>query len=334
MKIGDNISRYRLAAISFIGIAMLVISPSCFNDDFNKAMKLELFPYQVMVPVNNVPVPGNGGIITNGVVTGTSIQLMWTRATDVETLQPDLEYILYRSDTNNINTPDEAAKNGTVVTGWQNDIASAVADTLLPGTTYYFNVVVRDGEGNRAAYVTVAVTTQTDAVYIFSAGTYMGNLTTPKSPSPRDDIDALCNLGKMKSSTPPCLYTRAFISVSAGDDIASMPKNYGVPTDKIIISTTNIKIADNWFDLLDGTIDETLNKAGVANNFWWSGSDVNGGYPDFKSMASTSTNCANWTDGTNSSWGNEGATNKTDSSWIYDGYIVCNNSLHVLCICW
>jgi hypothetical protein len=313
---------------------MMVLLSSCFNDDFNKAIKMELLPYQVMVPVNNSPIPGNGGLITNGVVTGTSVQLMWTRAIDAETPQPDLEYILYRSDTNNINTPDEAAKNGAVVAGWQKDIVTAVADSLLPGTTYYFNVVVRDGEGSRAAYIIVAVTTQTDAVYLYSAGTYTGDLTTPKSPSPRDDIDALCNLGKMKSSPPPCLYTRAFISISIADDIASMPKNYGVPTDRRIISTTNIIIADSWFDLLDGTIDETLMKAGVANNFWWSGSDVNGAYPDFKAEASTSTNCAGWTDGTNVSWGNEGATNKTDSTWMYDGYIVCNNSLHVLCICW
>ena len=334
MKNRDNISKFRLAAISGINIVMIALLSSCFNDDFNKAIKMEEFPYQVMVPVNSIPVPGNGGLITNGVVTDTSIQLMWTRAIDVETTQTDLEYILYRSDSNNISTPEEAENYGTVVEDWQADMVYAEVDSLSPGTTYYFNVIVRDGDGGRAAYVTVAVTTQTDAVYMFSAGTYTGNLTTPKSPSPRGDIDALCNLGKMKSSPPPCLYTRAFISISPGDDIASMPMNYGVPTDRRIISSTDIKIADNWLDLLDGAIGETLQKAGVANNFWWSGSDAKGNYPDFKAAASTSTNCADWTDGTSSSWGNEGATNKTDATWLYDGYIVCNNSLHVLCICW
>ena len=334
MKIRDNISRFGLEAISVINIAVTVLLSSCADDDFNKAMKLELLPYQVMVPVNNVPEPGNGGMITNGVVTNTSIQLIWTRATDVETPQADLEYILYLSDSNNIRTPIEAEENGTVVAGWEFDIVTAVADTLFPGRVYYFNVIVRDSDGNQVAYSTASVTTRSDAIYIYSAGTYTGNLTTPKSPSPRDDIDALCDLGKMKSSTPPCISTRAFISISPVDDIESMPMNYGVPTDRRIISTSNIQIAIDWLSLLKGPIDETLQKAGVANNFWWSGSDVNGGYPDFKAAASSSTNCADWTDGTNASWGNEGATNKTDTGWIYDGYIVCNNSLHVLCICW
>jgi hypothetical protein len=446
MKIGDNISRYRLAAISFIGIAMLVISPSCFNDDFNKAMKLELLPLEILIPLDdiptpgnngtiipgivnntsiqiqwmlaedkettqselvyrvyisdfdnintvklaeengmpvdgwqkditsavvgsltpnttyyfnvlvrdsagnkaaylslsvttsispiNVPLPGNGGIITTTAVGSSSIQLSWTQATDVETSQIDLEYSLYRSDSNNIATPDDADKNGMVVASWQKDMVMALAESLSPSTNYYFNVIVRDGDGNRSAYVTIAVTTASNTIYLYSAGQYTGNLTTPTSASAREDIDGLCKTKTAKTALPPCLYTRAFISVSAGDDIASMPKNYGVPTDKIIISTTNIKIADNWFDLLDGTIDETLSKAGVANNFWWSGSDVNGSYPDFKSAAAVSTNCADWTDGTNASSGNDGATNKTDATWLYEGYSNCNNSLHVLCICW
>lgn len=323
-----------MVAISIVNIAMMILLSSCFDDDFNTTIKLELLPYNVMVPVNSAPVPGNNGLITNGVVTDTSVQLNWTRATDVETPQPDLEYILYSSDSNNIRTPDEAEMNGTVVEDWQADMAYVEVNSLSSGTIYYFNVVVRDGAGNRAAYITVAVTTQADAIYIFSAGTYTGNLTTPESPSPRDDIDALCDLGMMKSSPPPCLYSRALISISPEDDIASMPKNFGIPTDRKIISTSNILIADNWSDLLDGTIYETLQKAGVANNFWWSGSDANGNYPDFKVEVITSSNCADWTDGTSSSWGNEGATNKTDAAWLYDGYIVCNNSLHVLCVCW
>src|SRR4030042_4554811 len=121
MKIRDNISKHRLSAISVISIVMMVLLSSCFDDDFNNAIKWELFPYQVMVPANNVPEPRNGGLITS-VADNTTVNLNWTLALDEETDQADLEYIVYLSDSNNINTPDEAEKNGTVVADWPKGI--------------------------------------------------------------------------------------------------------------------------------------------------------------------------------------------------------------------
>jgi hypothetical protein len=308
------------------------MSPSCFNDDFNKAMKLELLPLEILIPPDNIPinmpVPGNGGIITTTAVGSTSIQLSWTQATDVETSQPDLEYSLYRSDSNNISTPDDADKNGMVVASWQKDMVTALADSLTSGTTYYFNVVVRDGDGNRTAYLIIAVTTASDAIYMFSAGSFTGALADPKSGPVRDSIDILCGSGAKTAKTysPPCLNKRAFISISSTDDIASMPTKYGVPTDRKIISLTGIQIANNWSDLLDGTIDKTLSEAGIASDDWWSGSTSSGIYDV------SVDNCTGWT--ALAKKGQSGKFNTAGADWIQGNTPDCNASRLVLCVCW
>ena len=440
MKIGDNISTNRLSAIFYISIAMLVLLPSCFNDHFNKAIMWEVTLPEIMIPLDSAPIPGNNGIITPIIVNNTSIQIQWTkaedketaqselayrvylseydnidtvklaeengspvdgwqkdiatatigsltpnttyyfnvlvrdsagnkaayatlpvttsispinvpvpgksgiiittavgttsiqlswaRATDVETPQADLEYSLYRSGSNNIGTPDDAANNGAVVVSWQKDIVTALVDGLSPSTTYYFNVVVRDGDGNRVAYITVAVTTQSDTIYMSSVGPYSGDLSTPTSASVRTDIDTLCGVtaAAAKVAAQPCLNKRAFISISSTDDIAGMPKNFGIPTDKKIVGPTGIQISANWAGLLDGNIDVTLSDAGIASDHWWSGSTSSGIYN------SSVDNCTGWT--STGSKGQAGKSNMTDASWMEGEVPSCNASRYVLCVCW
>ncbi|MBN2159069.1 MAG: hypothetical protein JW807_06720 [Spirochaetes bacterium] len=316
-----------------IGIAALV--SSCYEDDFDFAMRMELFPVQVFIPEEGIPEPGGGGIITIGAKTETSIQLLWEQAEDIETPQEYLEYRLYLSEFNNIAAPDDAEEKGTVVEDWTPDLTAAAAYGLVAGRAYYFNVVVRDGEGNSAAYLTVHTMTQSDAIYLFSAGLYQGNLTTMTTSSPRADIDSYCISAKENIYPElPCLTVRAFISISPSDSIAAMPANFLVPTDRKIISTTGTELAPNWAGLFDGAINETLAKAGVAVNFWWSGSEANGEAAAAKSVVPAMTNCNGWKDGTNASTGRDGATNKTDDTWINEGDSNCNNSLNVLCACW
>lgn len=280
------------------------------------------------------PVPGNGGIITNGVISTTSVQLNWTRAEDAQTPQSELMYCVYRSSSNNISTPELALANGTVVTDWTQDIVTAVSNGLTPGTSYYFNVVVRDSDSNTSAYVTVSVTTQSDAVYMFATDTHTGNLTTTTTASARADIDDYCVDAKSALyPTLPCLNVRAFISITTSDCIAAMPGNFGVPTGKRIVGPTGTEIATSWTDLLDGSILENLKNADIAQNKWWSGSDYTGKYLVTDACVACNT-CTGWTVGTNASQGETGTTNKTDSTWIDDGPDNCNNSRHVLCVCW
>jgi hypothetical protein len=67
--------------------------------------------------------------------------------------------MVLRSTANDISTVAEAEANGVLVQDWTRDIASAEATGLSASTQYYFNVLVKDGEGNIAAYVSSSAMT-------------------------------------------------------------------------------------------------------------------------------------------------------------------------------
>lgn len=105
------------------------------------------------------PTPGNGGTITTASVSTTSLTLDWTKCTDTETAQADLEYRVYQSALNNIASVDDAEANGTPINAYTSDIATFGVTGLQPANVYWFNVLCRDGAGNKAAYTQVSATT-------------------------------------------------------------------------------------------------------------------------------------------------------------------------------
>ncbi len=329
MKIKLITYSWRIIARALMVIGMSIFMQSCINDNFDKTIKLETQP---IIQYGN-PVPGNSGIITTGARSTTQIQLNWTRADDDQTPQGELEYRVYRSVSNNISTPALAEANGTIVTGWTPDIVTTVSNGLTPGTGYYFNVVVRDTDGNSAAYVTVSVTTLSDAVYMFPAGSYNGNLVAAATAGSkhaavpvRDTIDELCVNAKTSAyPTLPCLNVRALISISNSDDIAGMPANFSVPTSRKIIGHTGMQIGDTWADLLDGTIDMTLSDANISSDHWWSGSLSDGTFD-------VDNNCSGWTSASDK--GQAGFHNQAGSNWIEGNTPNCDANRVVLCVCW
>lgn len=108
------------------------------------------------------PTPGNSGTITASSVTDTSLTLSWEKASDgaatdeYSTPEAKLQYKVIQSSSNNIDTVDNANANGTVVQNWSTDINSSAVSGLTAGTTYYFNVLVRDEHGNMGSYGMVA----------------------------------------------------------------------------------------------------------------------------------------------------------------------------------
>ena len=111
----------------------MLLSPfflACMDDGFDKAMKIEALPLEVIIADRNEPVPGDGGLITNNLVTETSVQVLWSPATDVETEQGDLEYCLYMSSNNDISTPADAESNGIVAHDWDAGMVTAIVTGL------------------------------------------------------------------------------------------------------------------------------------------------------------------------------------------------------------
>jgi len=121
-------------------------------------------PHQLLLTAtitdNTPPVPGASGAITGTAAIETS-DLSWTAATDNLTPTNQLRYFVYRSLSNNISTYTDCEANGTLLnTGGTVNITSYNAIGLTPNTNYYFNVVVADMVGNKAAYVIKPLTTE------------------------------------------------------------------------------------------------------------------------------------------------------------------------------
>jgi len=102
----------------------------------------------VSLDISN-PVPGGGGTITipPASTTANSVTLSWTKASDDLTSQAQLQYLVYYSTNSAMDTLEEVKANGTPFGSYEADIATKEVTGLLPGTDYYFNVVVKDNSG-------------------------------------------------------------------------------------------------------------------------------------------------------------------------------------------
>ena len=92
-------------------------------------------------------------------ITSNSVSLAWTKATDDVDSQSSLRYLVYYSKFNNISTVDGILKNGTSFGSLTANMVYKVVTPLSPETTYYFNTLVMDAGGNKAAYAGKSATT-------------------------------------------------------------------------------------------------------------------------------------------------------------------------------
>ena len=110
------------------------------------------------------PTPGGSEVLSFSEITTSSIRVSWQKATDNVSAQAALGYKVVRSLTNNVRTVGEALANGTVVQDWTLDSTTANATGLSSGTTYYFNVLVKNEAGNTAAYSSSTATSGTGTI--------------------------------------------------------------------------------------------------------------------------------------------------------------------------
>ncbi|MCL2067466.1 MAG: leucine-rich repeat protein, partial [Treponema sp.] len=110
-------------------------------------------------PDNIAPIPGNSGTITTASVTDNSLIINWTKATDDVSATSALRYFVYQK-TSAFTMVSGLPTDGTLLnTSGTLDIATFNVSSLLPGTTYFFIVVVEDEAGNKAAYTAKSETT-------------------------------------------------------------------------------------------------------------------------------------------------------------------------------
>lgn len=114
--------------------------------------------FTIDIPNNNPPTITNGAITPSNITTS-GVQLDWAKASDDITAQEDLEYQIYQSSSNNIDTVSTIELNGTPLDGYIKDSNSFNVTGLAANTTYYFNIIVKDTDGNKSAYTMQQVTT-------------------------------------------------------------------------------------------------------------------------------------------------------------------------------
>jgi hypothetical protein len=108
------------------------------------------------------PVPGNSGTLSTANILTNSMTVNWTAATDNVTPQNQLQYEVCQATSNTISTVGgcEAA----LIQSFTTNIVTLNAGALNPSTTYWFNVVVKDAAGNKAAYTPNSATTQSAVI--------------------------------------------------------------------------------------------------------------------------------------------------------------------------
>ncbi|MCP4137314.1 MAG: LamG domain-containing protein [bacterium] len=94
------------------------------------------------------PTPGNSGTITVSNLTATSLTITWGAATDGTTAEADLQYLAYYSSSDSMSTVAEIEANGTAIGSY----AAATYTKDVTTMAGYFNVIVKDADGEKAAY--------------------------------------------------------------------------------------------------------------------------------------------------------------------------------------
>lgn len=144
----------------------------------------------------------------------------------------------------------------------------------------------------------------------------------------RSGADNLCASSRSSYTFPDnsCSSTRAFISITAGDQISNMPANYGLPTGNAIQGPTGTVIAADWPTILSGSIAASLTTASVLPpaTAWASYSTSTG------TLAGN--NCSNGT--VTGVSGQVGTSGSTTATWIDNGTGLCLTPIHLLCACY
>jgi hypothetical protein len=240
------------------------------------------------------------------------------------------------------NNPSVGTGAWTVVSG-PSTSSSQFANTTVYNTTFTpaggaGSYVVRWTISNSpctssTADATITVTAlPAGAILLYqSSGYYQGNL------GGRSGADAKC----ISSMPTGCGNARAFISVSAADEIRDMPSNYSFATNKPIywwnFSTGSGTImANNWADMLDGSILSTYQSGTGSGQYAWTGSYATGAlWPDDTYHTFS---CFGWTSsdpgtGIYMYMGASVVVTQASGEWLGLNEPRCNISCPIVCIC-
>ncbi|MEC0232397.1 S-layer homology domain-containing protein, partial [Paenibacillus alba] len=123
---------------------------------------------QVVTADVTAPVVSDGTIGATR-LTDTEVTLNWTKALDAVSAQGMLQYQVYQSSSDNLDTIANIEANGTVIGSYAADIGTFDVTGLTASSAYYFNVIVKDEWGNKTVYTTKQVTTDAAPTFTIDA---------------------------------------------------------------------------------------------------------------------------------------------------------------------
>ncbi|MDD5638208.1 MAG: hypothetical protein PHD84_10415 [Atribacterota bacterium] len=144
----------------------------------------------------------------------------------------------------------------------------------------------------------------------------------------RSGADSKCNSAASKPAD--CSGNAyAFIGTSASYEIRDMPSFRSIRTDLAWKfkqgSSTAVAAANNWADLLDGSVSNTPSSGGLSTGYW-TFSSSNGAWISASSCAGAGTS-------SESSNGEYGSNNVTTSGWLQSSTATCNTYHPIICFC-
>lgn len=149
----------------------------------------------------------------------------------------------------------------------------------------------------------------------------------------RSGADSTCVTARAQNTFQDnrCSNVHAVVSISAGDDIASMPNNYGIPANQPVLGPTvgpTQLIAANWSALFTPPLANTFAAAGAVANSWWSFSTTSGTF--------SASNCSGGISQTGSTYGDTGLASSIGATAINNGTApACSSTgIYLLCVCY
>lgn len=287
---------------------------------------------------DTAPTPGTA--ISTSAVTATKTTVSWGAATDSSTATANLQYkVVKATASTSIDTLAKIDAITTVGAGlvqdWTANQLSVNLTGLLPSTTYYYAVAVRNDASMEAIYTpTSALTTQ--AIWMYQS------LLTYQGPSSRDignrtASTAICTSDASSYTSLPgsCTNHVALLGYSGDNGVTDIPTNYSLPTTRSFVGPTGILVADTWTDLLALTnVQSTMNTALVLGHsgalnihndgYAWTGFSGTTGAAD--------TNCTNWS--THASGNAKYNVVGSSGTWGNLNGSCTGNDLTFICLCW
>ncbi|MCM3700233.1 S-layer homology domain-containing protein [Paenibacillus macerans] len=131
----------------------------------NGTSQSQLSPVKSKAVLDTTPPDTGNGVLTVSDVTFTEAALSWAKASDNLLGADELRYRLYMSEQGNLATVSEIERNGNPIGDYAANKDSERVTGLSEGKTYYFNVIVQDGAGNKKAYSMLKVATKKTAIH-------------------------------------------------------------------------------------------------------------------------------------------------------------------------